>query len=410
MDKKFGFYDDFQCIAGECSFTCCQQWKIAVDEKTYEKWEQKELNGKRLSETVVQRDGMRMIGLDGEKKCPFLNHEKLCEIVCRYGEDILSETCHTFPRQIHDFPNHKEYAVVTCCPEVIDLLRKQGKINIDSISHDKEEGFSHLRRVMMENLLDEEIKIEKAMLLNSYLILDCMEKWERKGGKTDDFGEQTIEQEKVVENALSKIENDVILDAFDRIDADEMDKFCECNEIFLDMVDNYRKEGIYEEQIEPLALLAEQMESVFDLYMEEDEESEEIEEGSEEEIEEMIQIDFTQKDLLKSYRRFVDEMESYDVLLRNILVNDLFSDFLLPEASLQDLVVMSEWKSLCFVAMRQMLFLKWYQNKKLTYEQLRECVVIIERMTGYDMDDIEEYMENSFESLIWPLGYVELIL
>ena len=52
----------------------------------------------------------------------------------------------------------------------------------------------------------------------------------------------------------------MILDAFDRIDADEMDKFCECNEIFLDIVDNYRKERIYEEQIEPLALLAEQME------------------------------------------------------------------------------------------------------------------------------------------------------
>ena len=35
---KIDYYDKFNCIADKCSFTCCQEWKIAVDEDTYTKW------------------------------------------------------------------------------------------------------------------------------------------------------------------------------------------------------------------------------------------------------------------------------------------------------------------------------------------------------------------------------------
>ena len=53
-----------------------------------------------------------------------------------------------------------------------------------------------------------------------------------------------------------------------------------------------------------------------------------------------------------------------------------------------------------YTAIRQSLFL-WYShnaNIPLTYETIREHIVIISRMTGYDDDDIREYLENSFAS------------
>ena len=32
------FYKDFHCIGGQCSFTCCKEWKIAVDPETKKRW------------------------------------------------------------------------------------------------------------------------------------------------------------------------------------------------------------------------------------------------------------------------------------------------------------------------------------------------------------------------------------
>ena len=32
---KPDYYEDFTCIADRCSFTCCREWKIGVDEDTF---------------------------------------------------------------------------------------------------------------------------------------------------------------------------------------------------------------------------------------------------------------------------------------------------------------------------------------------------------------------------------------
>ena len=44
------------------------------------------------------------------------------------------------------------------------------------------------------------------------------------------------------------------------------------------------------------------------------------------------------------------------------------------------------------------------------YESIRQHMVILSRMTGYENDDIYEYLENSFESPIWDWGYFALIV
>ena len=38
---KPNYYDRFTCIADKCTFTCCQEWKIAVDNETNRKWKKK---------------------------------------------------------------------------------------------------------------------------------------------------------------------------------------------------------------------------------------------------------------------------------------------------------------------------------------------------------------------------------
>lgn len=59
----------------------------------------------------------------------------------------------------------------------------------------------------------------------------------------------------------------------------------------------------------------------------------------------------------------------------------------------------------------QSIFLDLYHSGVFPpYERIRELLVLIARMTGYDEADIEEYLENSFESPIWPLGYAQFLL
>ena len=62
-------------------------------------------------------------------------------------------------------------------------------------------------------------------------------------------------------------------------------------------------------------------------------------------------------------------------------------------------------------------FLKWCLDadgipaeEALDYEMVREYMVVISRMTGYEDGDIREYLENSFAELIWDWGYFALII
>ena len=84
----------------------------------------------KLSGYVRKKDGSRVIGLNKEKNCPFLNGKKLCRLVLTYGDEILSQTCQLFPREIHTFNEDvTEYALMPSCPAVIDLLRKREHIS-----------------------------------------------------------------------------------------------------------------------------------------------------------------------------------------------------------------------------------------------------------------------------------------
>ena len=64
------------------------------------------------------------------------------------------------------------------------------------------------------------------------------------------------------------------------------------------------------------------------------------------------------------------------------------------------------------MVLRQVLFLKWFTEgeKALEYTKVRDYINVISRVTGYEVSDIREYLENSFESTIWEWGYLALIV
>ena len=81
------------------------------------------------------------------------------------------------------------------------------------------------------------------------------------------------------------------------------------------------------------------------------------------------------------------------------------------EGDLEDALVHMQWIGMEYATIRQAVFLRWQKEGRgaLPYETLRDYMVVISRMTGYEEEDIREYLENSFEELLWEWGYFALI-
>ena len=410
---KPDYYEDFTCIADRCSFTCCREWKIGVDEDTFAKWKHtltpeemcvadrgQQTKKEKLSGYVTKKDGGRVIGLNKEKNCPFLNGKKLCRLVLTYGDEILSQTCQLFPREIHTFNEDvTEYALMPSCPAVIDLLRKREHISfsgeMDTSAYRELATLVNLRTFLMKLMEDGAHTPEHNLMKIFYVLLDldgCMENKQGKDAAEDALGLDLTDMAKMYPGGF-------LLELSETIDGIEKTlqySIEERNELFLDLAENYRREGLYEKYLEPVAQLAEQLSA----------------QGINEEV-------------VKEWQEFEVQFLKYQPLMRRFLLTELYADSLKPEGNLEEMVVQVQWIAMEYAAIRHVVFLHWLLSqgegnfceegistscrRGISYEDVRDYMVVVSRMTGYEEDDIYEYLENSFEHIIWDWGYFALI-
>lgn len=369
------YYEKFACIAGKCPITCCQEWKIAVDADTNRKWkkilppEDMADKKKNLSAYTIQKDGMQVIGLNENHRCPFLANNKLCRLVSTYGDKVLSETCTVFPREVHAFQTHEEETLMPCCPAVLDLWKEE-EIHFPEVHVPRKTNMIlfQIRKKIIASFQNSKKSVEDSLLENFYVLLELLKDSISKERILDYFSEDTLLQ---------------LQEAIDEVELPVFDTIVECNELLLDLAVNYRKEGLYQKYLNPVADLAEHL---FERY-----EMEEI---------------------LEKWMLFQRKLLPHQKLLHNFLANEVFSDLLVPDGNLKQMVIKMQWIAMEYTAIRQSLFLKWINDGcyELSYETVRNYVVVITRMMGYDEEDICEYLTNSFEALIWDWGYLALIV
>ncbi|SES94080.1 flagellin lysine-N-methylase [[Clostridium] polysaccharolyticum] len=370
-ESKIDFYDTFSCIAGECSITCCQEWKIEIDEETLSKWSafQKQCE-ESLIEKVEERDGNKIMKLDEDKKCPYLTEQKLCKLVNKFGEESISKTCKVFPRIVHEFSDRKEYSLTSCCPEVVDCLRRREQITL--IKEGNRESISlleEIRRNLVGIMQEKKISVTNGFMIGFYMLLSFLE--EKKLNKKS----IKVYRKQEILNELQGI--------IGEMEFHQLDTFDECNELLLDICDNYRKQNLYTAYLETIVKKAE-----------------DLLEGYEENW------------LEKKLKGFEKVLAGYEALIRNYITIEIYNTFLLPDSNLENLIIMLQWIGMEYAVIRQALFLKWLENdcEKLSYEEIRDYIVIISRMTGYDQEDIYEYLKDSFQSVIWEWGYFALMI
>ena len=389
------YYDRFSCTADQCPITCCQEWKISVDEHTNKCWKKlappaDTIPAKtRLSAYTTFKDGTRVIALNQDHRCPFLSKEKLCKLVLEHGDQVLSETCQVFPRETHTFDTHEEQSLMPCCPAVIDLWKDcetlhfpevsdqwfqtesdRNSAALDGSSDDVSDALLFQLRSKLIALMQRSDRTPSQALMESFYIL--LELY-----RNDDWNEETL-NDYFSESTLTELHKAI----FSASPAPE-DTIIEDNEILQDLAVNYQKEGLYQSYLNPVLADAE-----------------------------ALAEDYGTETLTRQWETFLQSLKGFHPLLKNVLANELFSDLLIPGGDLENMLVQMQWMALEYAAVRQSLFLLWFQNggQELTYEQVRDYLVILMRMTGYDEDDIYEYLENSFESLLWDWGYFALII
>lgn len=366
------YYEKFQCIADRCTITCCQEWKIGVDNETNRKW--KKLlppdtvvdKKKNLSAYTVKKDGMRVIVLDEKLRCPFLNEEKLCRLVCTYTDRVLSDTCTQFPREVHRFSTHEEETLMPCCPAVIDIWKDAKEIVFPKVDREYKNHLFVIREHMMELLEDSTQRLEDQLKQGFYILLEL--------NKQDSLTMQLINEYFSGESVAQ------LREAISQIPMDELDSMDECNELLQDLAVNYQKEGLYKKYLDPILLQAKQLSETY-----------------------------AADTMCEDLQLFEKQFRQWQPLLRKFLLNEFYSDLLVPDGDLESMIVSMQWIGMEYAVIRHSVFLKWLERKQFTYEELRDYMVVITRMTGYEQEDIVEYLQNSFESLVWDWGYFALV-
>lgn len=461
------FYKDFHCIGGQCSFTCCKEWKIAVDPEMKKRWRKlsvpetvlksgrvpnhacrSSLDKVQLSQFVMKKDGGEIIELLPNMRCPFLEDTELCRLVLDYGEECLSETCHVFPRETHAFADRTERTLVRCCPEIVDRLYTLKELHFTKLPYqdrafllEGKDKLFQIRNIMMYWLSDVSSSNEVNLKRTFFMLLDLLEK-EKKAEKTvlkKNAGKKRSAEERG-RSLVSVLAAESAADAVNALDPGEclkdedVQKLTEMmlampkdtqasieeqNALFLDITENYRKEGRYQGLLNPLYAMAEQLSREFQ------------------------EADAARMDVICALHAEV--VVAYAPLLRNYLVAEAFATLLIPGCTLRDMVLQFEWMIMEYVLIVHAMVLQWLcehepevavqpskgddrilhdvtpiestsdggidgKRGPLAYPKARELLILIARMTGYDGDEIEEYLCDSFENPVWPWGYADYLL
>lgn len=116
----------FSCIGPKCEDSCCNDWGIYFDKKTYKKIVKhpdfSSLAKIAFKEIKTDNDSWAVIELDEQGGCPFLNEKKLCKIHDKAGEQALSHTCKTYPKVSHHIAGNRYNSLNLSCPEVARIV------------------------------------------------------------------------------------------------------------------------------------------------------------------------------------------------------------------------------------------------------------------------------------------------
>ncbi len=131
------FAYQFKCVADKCSYSCCRDWSIFFNETELMKFKQYGINDIDTLSRQLE-PGKYEMKCNSNGKCPYLEESGLCRMITTCDNDeVLCNTCQTFPRIIKPRKDYIEYTLSNACPAVIDILNNTpSPITFELIDYD----------------------------------------------------------------------------------------------------------------------------------------------------------------------------------------------------------------------------------------------------------------------------------
>lgn len=129
------YYLKFKCIANQCRHTCCKGWEVEIDEESLVRFEKIPDIASRIE--IGEDIHFRLLE---DEVCPFLRQDGLCEMIVKYGEQMLCQTCTDHPRFRNFWEDRVEMGLGMVCEEAARLiLTRENAMELVVFSDDGEE-------------------------------------------------------------------------------------------------------------------------------------------------------------------------------------------------------------------------------------------------------------------------------
>lgn len=159
------FYKRFHCTAEKCSHSCCIGWEIDIDGDSLAYYAGLEGELAREIQKNIRLKPEPHFVLDERERCPFLQRDGLCRLICEIGEEALCDICREHPRFYQFFNNRTERGLGLCCEEAARLLLEgEGALRFKTYGEpDEPEKLLLLREKVYAALRDGTISLYRRM-------------------------------------------------------------------------------------------------------------------------------------------------------------------------------------------------------------------------------------------------------
>ena len=124
------YYKDFSCIAEKCTHNCCIGWEIDIDPDSAKKYNALDSGyGKNIKNSIGMSEVPHFV-LEENKRCPHLDENGLCKIICELGEEYLCRICREHPRFYNDFLKGKEVGLGMACEEAARIILSSDEYDV----------------------------------------------------------------------------------------------------------------------------------------------------------------------------------------------------------------------------------------------------------------------------------------
>lgn len=156
------YYKKFKCIADRCRHSCCIGWEIDIDDSTLKKYNNLKGDFASRLKSNIESDDTPHFKLSADERCPFLNHNGLCDIITNLGEDMLCQICNDHPRFRNFYEGFTEVGLGLCCEAAAEIiLTKKDKATLCLPTEALKLPIIAFRQKLFDILQDRSFTIEK---------------------------------------------------------------------------------------------------------------------------------------------------------------------------------------------------------------------------------------------------------